>query len=164
MTTEAATAPVTGRAAEWTYGPGEPYDAAVSTRHSDAVISTGDYSSSAATGDFSLATATGDYSAATATGYRGAARAEGCQVAALVTGDRATVSAKGDASVAVSAGHDGRAMAAEGCGIAIFERADDGSILSVFAGVAGRDGLKPMTWYACKGGKAVEVGAATPEA
>ncbi len=83
--------------------------------------------------------ATGDHGAASATGYQGAA------------------SATGEASVAVATGRYGRVKAAEGSGIALFERDDDGDIIAAFAGVSGRDGIKADTWYTLTGGKLTEV-------
>jgi len=41
----------------------------------------------------------------------------------------------------------------------LVERDDDYKIIAVWAGIAGRDGIKPAVWYALKGGKPVEVSA-----
>ena len=84
-----------------------------------------------------------------ATGYRGAAFATGNGGAAFVTGDR---------SVAMASGYKGRAMGAEGCAIFLCERDDaTGEFLHVWAGIAGQDGIKPMTWYFLKNGHPMEV-------
>ena len=92
-----------------------------------------------ASGFLEAASATGDSGAASATGYSGAA------------------SATGDSGAAMACGYGSRAMAAEGCAIFLAERDDIDEIISVFAGIAGRGGIEPMTWYTLKSGKPVEV-------
>lgn len=82
--------------------------------------------------------ATGDNECATASGTRGAATASGTQGAAT---------ASGEYSVAMASGWLGKARASAGCAIFLAHRNDDGKILHVFAGIAGRDGVKPDVWY-----------------
>ena len=82
---------------------------------------------------------TGNYSAATNTGYQSAATVEGQR------------------SVAMASGYEGRASASEGSAIFLVDRDDEGEILHVFAGIAGRDDIKPGTFYTLKDGKPVEV-------
>ena len=113
-----------------------------------AVNSAASENSRTATGDYSAASATGDYSAASATGYKSAASTTGYQSAASTTGYQ---------SAAMAVGRDGRAMGADGCAIFLTERAENWDILAVWAGIAGRDGIKPHTWYRLVGGKPVEV-------
>ena len=48
-------------------------------------------------------------------------------------------------------------MGAEGCALFLCERDDDDNILHAWAGIAGRDGIKPLTWYSLKDGKPVEI-------
>ena len=103
-----------------------------------------------ATGYRGAASATGDSGAASATGYRGAASA---------TGDRGAASATGKHAAALAAGLDGHAMAAEGCAMFLVNRDPrDLSIRHVWAGIAGRDEIKPLIWYTLdERGKLVEV-------
>ena len=51
----------------------------------------------------------------------------------------------------------GRVMGALGCALFAVERADSGKITSVDAGIVDGVNIKPNTWYACRGGKLVEV-------
>ena len=83
--------------------------------------------------------ATGDLGAASATGYQGAA------------------SATGDQGAAMSAGYEGRVMGADGNALFLIERDDRLNIVAVWAGIAGRDGVKADTWYMLRGGQPVEV-------
>ena len=74
----------------------------------------------------------------TATGIRGAASATGYQGAASATG------------------YEGRVMGAKGNALFAVERDPlTYGIISVAAGIVGRDGLEPDTWYRCVGGKLV---------
>ena len=74
-----------------------------------------------------------------ATGYQGAASATGGQGAASATGYH---------SIAVAGGYECKAMVAKDCALFLVSRDNDtGAILHVWAGIAGRGGIKPMTWY-----------------
>ena len=97
-----------------------------------------------ATEDNEGALASGDQGAATASGYQGAATASGDQGAATASGDQGAVSG------------------AEGNALFLVERIcdwgkDHGKIINVWAGIAGRDGIKPDTFYRLVDGKPVEV-------
>ena len=102
-------------------------------------------------------TATGWQGAAMATGRQGAASSTGEQGAAIATGAGGAASSTGYKGAASATGWNGRAMAAEGCAIFLAERDDGGNILSVWAGIAGKDRVKPNVWYTLKSGKPKEI-------
>lgn len=104
------------------------------------------------------ATATGDSGAASATGDNGAANATGGRGAASATGNRGAASATGNSGAAMASGWNGKAMGAEGCALFLCDRDDDDNILHVWAGIAGRDGIEPLTWYSLQDGKPTPVG------
>jgi hypothetical protein len=56
----------------------------------------------------------------------------------------------------MASGYEGRAKGAVGNALFLAERDDDLNIISVWAGIVGRDGVKADTWYMCRGGKPVE--------
>lgn len=104
----------------------------------------------------SPASATGDQGAASATGYQGVASATGTRGAASATGAWGAASATGANSTAMASGYCGKAMGAADCALFLVERDDNHNIVAVWAGIAGRDGIKPMTWYVLTDGKPVE--------
>ena len=57
----------------------------------------------------------------------------------------------------MSCGYDGRVQAADGNAMFLVERDDNYNIVNVWAGIAGRDGIKPGVWYHLVEGKPVEV-------
>jgi hypothetical protein len=59
----------------------------------------------------------------------------------------------------MASGRFGRAMGADGCALFLAERDTNWIIVAVWAGVAGRDGVKADTWYTLENGKPVEVAA-----
>ena len=75
-------------------------------------------------------TASGDYGAATASGYSGAATASG---------------------------YYGQVSGKDGCALFLVERGGNRAIINVWAGIAGRDGIKPDVFYQLKNGRPVEV-------
>jgi hypothetical protein len=130
--------------------------AASSTGYGSAASSTGDQSAASSTGDQSAASSTGYQSAASSTGYQSAASSTGVQSAASSTGDRSAASSTGDRSAAsstgyqsaaMSAGYEGRVMAAEGCAMFLVFRDELYNIVHAWAGISGRDGIKPLQFY-----------------
>ena len=122
--------------------------AASATGSRGAASATGDWGAASATGEQGAASATGNWGAASATGDWGAASATGYQGAASATGDWGAASATGYHSIAVAGGYECKAMVAKDCALFLVSRDNDtGAILHVWAGIAGRGGIKPMTWY-----------------
>lgn len=73
------------------------------------------------------------------------------------TGDWGAASATGALGAAMASGYEGRAMGSDGCMIALAERDADYNIVAVWAGIAGRDGIKPGVFYMLRDGQPVEV-------
>ena len=142
------------------------YGAASATGDRGAASATGYYGAASATGDQGAASATGDQGAASATGDRGAASATGDYGAASATGNRGAASATGNYGAASATGNYGAAMAsgyegsvsgAKGNPLFLVERNEKHEAINVWAGIAGKDGIKENTFYTLKGGKPVEV-------
>jgi hypothetical protein len=121
--------------------------AASSTGDQSAASSTGYQSAASSTGDQSAASSTGDQSAASSTGYQSAASSTGYQSAASSTGDQSAASSTGDRSAAMSSGKYGRVMGVTGNALFLARRDDDWNITHAWAGIVGRDGIKPYVWY-----------------
>ncbi|MHA3913879.1 DUF7666 domain-containing protein [Halovulum sp. GXIMD14793] len=118
---------------------------------------TGYRGAASATGPQGAASATGPQGAASATGYRGAASATGYRGAASATGPQGAASATGPQGAASATGYRGAASGSEGCALFLVERNISDEILSVWAGIAGRDGIKPDTFYTLIDGVPKEV-------
>lgn len=95
-----------------------------------------------------VAVAMGDNGRATARGYLGVA---------LATRTQGEARAEGADGVATTTNAGGRVMGALGCALFAVERADSGKISSVADAIVDGVNIKPNTWYACRGGKLVEV-------
>lgn len=104
-----------------------------------------------------------DGEGATASGYRGAATASGYQGAATASGTQGAATASGKFCGAYATGHFGSVSGADGSALHLDERIwapgykDHGKIIAVWAGIVGRDGIKPGVRYTLKDGKPVEV-------
>lgn len=123
------------------------YGVSVSTHTRSAATSSGYYSIAGSTGDSSTASATGKYSAAVNSAeYYGTAVASADRSAALSVGEFGTASAEGEDSIAIAAGVGSRAKAAAGSAI-VCTYWEQGRLVHVRAGIAGRDGIEPDTWY-----------------
>ena len=120
---------------------------------------TGDWSAATNTGDQSAATNTGDQSAATNTGDQSAATNTGNRSAATNTGNQSAATAGGKDSVALASGFQGMVSGANGNALFLVERDEDLKIIEAWAGIVGRDGIKPDTFYTLKNGSPVEAGA-----
>ena len=134
--------------------------AASATGDRGAASATGDQGAASATGYRGAASATGYLGAASATGYQGAASATGYQGAASATGDQGAASATGYYSIAHADGLETKARGAEGCGLTLAERDDNGALIGLVAVIVGREHegqvIEPMVWYALRDGQVVQ--------
>jgi len=127
--------------------------AATNTGNRSAATNTGNRSAATNTGYQSAATNTGDQSAATNTGDQSAATNTGNRSAATNTGYQSAASVEGKHAVAAATGIEGRAKASAGSAMVLCYRDKDGDgddygrIRHIRAAIAGRDGVKPDTWY-----------------
>ncbi len=131
--------------------------AATASGHQGAATASGDWGAATASGYQGAATASGNGGAATASGLQGAATASGDWGAATASGTRGAATASGNQGAATASGYEGKARGAAGCALFLVERDGNGEILHVWAGIAGKDGIKPMAYYRLVDGKPVEV-------
>ena len=57
----------------------------------------------------------------------------------------------------MASGYQGRVSGTTGCALFLVERDDDFKIIAAWAGIVGKDGIKPDTFYMLKNGQPVEV-------
>jgi hypothetical protein len=174
------------RAVEWVNARADWKNASVVTGANEGATASGDQGAATASGDQGAATASGYQGAATASGFQGAATASGFQGAATASGDQGAATASGDQGAATASGYQGAATASgdqgaatasgyqgaatasgdqgaakgkAGCALFLVNRNRySGDILHVWAGIAGRDGVKENVFYRLgDDGKPVEV-------
>jgi len=134
------------------------YGAATASGYSGAATASGDYGAATASGYSGAATASGNSGAATASGYCGAATASGDYGAATASGYSGAATASGYSGAATASGRNGRARGADGCALFLTCRDSNWRITHAWAGIVGRDGIKPDTWYSLdESGAPVEV-------
>ena len=75
----------------------------------------------------------------------------------VATEDNEAATASGDRGAATASGYDGRARGADGNALFLVERDDNYNIKNVWAGIVGRDGIKPNTFYHLVNGKPEEL-------
>ena len=131
--------------------------AASSTGYCGAASSTGYGGAASSTGYYGAASSTGDCGAASSTGYGGAASSTGTCGAASSTGYYGAASSTGNYGAASSTGYCGRVRGTVGSALFLTERVNTGEIVSVWAGIVGKDGIKPNVWYTLKNGVPTEV-------
>ena len=74
--------------------------------------------------------------------------ANGHRSASSATGDQSASSATGNRSAAMASGKEGWVMGQKGCALfLVYRDPNTYEILHAWAGIAGRDGIKPMVWY-----------------
>ncbi|KQU77746.1 hypothetical protein ASD12_18270 [Mesorhizobium sp. Root102] len=133
------------------------WGAATASGDQGAATASGDQGAATASGMRGAATASGWWGAATASGRWGAATASGGQGAATASGDHGAATASGRWGAATASGFEGKARGKDGCALFLVERSTNGEILHAWAGIAGRDDVKPDTFYRLVDGKPIEV-------
>jgi len=131
--------------------------AATASGSCGAATASGDGGAATASGTWGAATASGRWGAATASGSWGAATASGDGSAATASGNRGAATASGYRGAATASGPEGKVRGKAGCALFLVERAATGEILAVWAGIAGRDGIEPDTFYRLVDGKPTAV-------
>ena len=131
---------------------------ATASGYSGAATASGNSGAATASGDSGAATASGNSGAATASGNSGAATASGYSGAATASGYSGAATASGDKSSACAPGRNGKAKGIDGAALFLVYRDSEWNIKHVWAGIVGRDGIKPDTFYALgNDGRPVEV-------
>ena len=135
------------RAVKWVFDHAKPKNTERSTGDYGAASSTGDYGAASSTGYQGAASSTGIYGAASSTGIYGAASSTGDYGAASSTGIYGAASSTGRKGAAMASGFEGRVMGTDGNALFLVRRDSDGKITHAWAGIVGRDGIKPNVWY-----------------
>ena len=77
---------------------------------------------------------------------------------ASATGYCGAASATGDQGAASATGKYGQVSGIAGTALFLVERDDDWNIIHAWAGIVGKDGIEPSTWYTLRDGKPTKVG------
>ena len=102
--------------------------------------------------------ATGEQSAASATGYQSAASATGNYSAASATGNYSAASANHKSASAMGSGYKNKVSGVIGSSLFLNEWSSDGyEIVNNWAGIVGRNGVKPDTFYSLVNNEIVEI-------
>jgi len=145
------------RAVKWVFDRAKWSEGPVAIGPNEGATASGDSGAATASGYRGAATASGNSGAATASGDSGAATASGYRGAATASGDSGAATASGDSGAATASGDRGRVRGTNGCALFLVHRAAAGKIAHAWAGIDGKDGIKPMVWYSLDAnGKPVE--------
>jgi hypothetical protein len=144
-------------AVEYTTSRAKPVKGSTTSAINGAATASGNSGAATASGYYGAATASGNSGAATASGYFGAATASGNSGAATASGYSGAATASGNSGAATASGNSGKVRGADGCAMFLAERNSSRKIIAVWAGIAGRDGIKADVFYTLKCGKPVEV-------
>ena len=122
--------------------------AAQASGYQGAAQASGEQGAAQASGYQGAAQASGYQGAAQASGFQGAAQASGTQGAAQASGPYGASQALGEASTALASGCGGKVSGKVGCALfLVYRNPSTGTILHAWAGIVGRDGIKPDTFY-----------------
>lgn len=133
------------------------YGVSVALLDRGAAYATGFRTAAIATGDRGRAVTTAEYGVAVIVGAAGKASNSGNRGVAVATSKRGQAVATGRYGAAIASGIAGEVIGALGCALVAIERANGEEILSVAAAIVDGVNIKEDTWYACCGGKLVEV-------
>jgi hypothetical protein len=146
--TEISLADLIGKAVDYVVNHAKPAKGASVKAHGSAAQASGDQGAAQASGTQGAAQASGTRGAAQASGYQGAAQASGYQGAAQASGDQGAAQALGKHSTALASGEGGKVSGKDGCALFLVYRCPStGAILHAWAGIVGRNGLKPEVFY-----------------
>jgi hypothetical protein len=152
-------------AVEYTTSRAKPVKGSVARKDNGAATASGRYGAATASGwsgaatasgEYGAATASGLYGAATASGWYGAATASGWSGAATASGEYGAATASHATAVALASGANGRASGVDGAALFLVERDPAGNVIAAWAGIVGKSGIKPNTYYTLKNGKPTE--------
>lgn len=97
-------------------------------------------------GDYAHATTAGNDAHARTVGYSSNATTTGDYAHAITAGFLSNASVSGENSIAAAFGSNSAARAADG-GFIVLAQYDEDTVVAVKTAQAGKDGIKPDTWY-----------------